>query len=406
MRLKQSVLRKLSIACFFVFGSCAPVLNSVILRDQYPWRNGLKLQFRKPWFQLTAMFFGMTAFVIPLMISRHWRSKHFEFMRVSWTFGMFRKVALPALCNFLATGLQIKALMYIPTTVWQVFFGFQVLFATLFAVTYRRQQLLLVDWLGLFISVAGMSFSGVATLLRGIEREDNQTISNIFFSFIIVILSHGVQAFQTIIEEKLLHDEGINTATLTAFEGIWGLYISIFIVLPFCGVIRPTGQLELYENTLETLEMMKKSGRLVGLVIGYVLLVTGFSFSGIAVTEFSSAIHRNMYEMVRPLPVWILSFTIYYISKNEALGEPLDKFTALELGGFIVSAVGSLIYNRVLKFPCFVYIEEERREMRDRATLEGARRPRFTTKTEGKSEPAYRGHRPYTESMPDFSTRD
>lgn len=309
---------------------------------------------------------------------------------------MFRKVALPAVCNFVATGLQIKALMYLPTTVWQVFFGFRVLFATLLAVTYRRQQLLLVDWLGLFISVAGMSFSGVATLLRGIAREDNQTISDMFFSFIIVILSHGVQAFQTIFEEKLLHDEGINTATLTAFEGIWGLYISVFIVLPFVGVISPTGQLELYENTLETFEMLGKSKRLVVLVLFYVLFVTMFSFFGIAVTELSSAIHTNMYEMVRPLPVWLLSFATYYISGNEALGEPLDLYTLLELGGFATSVIGSLIYNRVLKFPCFVYIEEKRQEMRERATLDAIRRPKLSGVDDSKTQPAYRGPRNYT----------
>lgn len=382
--------------CFFIFGSCVPVLNSVILRDKFPWKNGLRLQFRKPWFQLTGMFFGMTIFVIPVLIYRRLESRQLAFMRVSWTFGMFRKVALPAVCNFVATGLQIKALMYLPTTVWQVFFGFRVLFATLLAVTYRRQQLLLVDWLGLFISVAGMSFSGVATLLRGIAREDNQTISDMFFSFIIVILSHGVQAFQTIFEEKLLHDEGINTATLTAFEGIWGLYISVFIVLPFFGVISPTGQLELYENTLETFEMLGKSKRLVALVLLYVLFVTMFSFFGIAVTELSSAIHTNMYEMVRPLPVWLLSFATYYISGNEALGEPLDLYTVLELGGFATSVIGSLIYNRVLKFPCFVYIEEKRQEMRERATLDAIRRPKLSGVDDSKTPPAYRGPRNYT----------
>ena len=382
--------------CFFIFGSCVPVLNSVILRDKFPWKNGLRLQFRKPWFQLTGMFFGMTIFVIPVLIYRRLESRQLAFMRVSWTFGMFRKVALPAVCNFVATGLQIKALMYLPTTVWQVFFGFRVLFATLLAVTYRRQQLLLVDWLGLFISVAGMSFSGVATLLRGIAREDNQTISDMFFSFIIVILSHGVQAFQTIFEEKLLHDEGINTATLTAFEGIWGLYISVFIVLPFVGVISPTGQLELYENTLETFEMLGKSKRLVVLVLFYVLFVTMFSFFGIAVTELSSAIHTNMYEMVRPLPVWLLSFATYYISGNEALGEPLDLYTLLELGGFATSVIGSLIYNRVLKFPCFVYIEEKRQEMRERATLDAIRRPKLSGVDDSKTPPAYRGPRNYT----------
>lgn len=358
----EGVLRKLSIVMFFVFGACVPILNSVILKDSYPWKNGLTLRFRKPWFQLTTQFFGMSLFVIPSILYKRLKKRepNLRFIHVDGGWNEFRKVALPALCNILATGLQNKALMYIPTAVWQVFFGFQVLFATLFAVTYRRQKLLLVDWLGLFISVAGMSFSGVGALLRGISTGSDQSISGIFFSFIIAIISHGIQAFQTIIEEKLLHDEGINTATLTAYEGVWGLYVCVFIILPFVATMSPTDSLEFYENTIETFEMLGNSARLVSMVVVFLICVTLYSFFGLAVTELSSAIHRNMYEMVRPLPVWALSFVTYYITDDTALGEPIDSNTILELGGFCVSVIGSLIYNRVIKFPCFVYIEEEK----------------------------------------------
>lgn len=371
--ISENALRKLSIVMFFVFGACVPVLNSIILKDNFPWKNGLALRFRKPWFQLTTQFFGMSLFVIPSMIYRRSKNneKNLRFIRVHGGWKEFRKVALPALCNIIATGFQNKALMYIPTSVWQVFFGFQVLFATLFAVTYRRQKLLLVDWLGLFISVAGMSFSGVAALLRGIGTNGDQSISGIFFSFIIAIISHGVQAFQTIIEEQLLHDDGINTATLTAYEGVWGLYVCVFMILPFVATMSPTDSFEFYENTVETFEMMGKSKRLVLLIVVFLICVTMFSFFGIAVTELSSAIHRNMYEMVRPVPVWILSFVTYYITDNKALGEPIDGNTILELTGFGISVIGSLIYNRVIKFPCFVYIEEEK------SVHEGTRRPQL-----------------------------
>jgi hypothetical protein len=301
-------------------------------------------------------------------------------MNVNMSPDLYRKVVLPSVCNIIATGLQNKALMSIPITVWQVFFGFRVLFATLFAVTYRRQRLMLVDWLGLFVSVSGMSFSGVAALLRGIAHNDSDEVSGIFFGFIIVILSHGIQAFQTIIEERLLHDEGINGATLTAYEGMWGLFVCVFIILPICQVINPTDGIGLYENSLETFKMLGKSTSLVMLVVAFLFMVTLFSYFGIAVTDTSTAIHRNMYETVRPLPVWILSALLYYSThENQGIGEPIDKFTALELTGFAVSVLGSCIYNRVLKFPCFIYLDDDWGSQKEDFPRKRERRPVVST---------------------------
>ncbi|OHT03966.1 hypothetical protein TRFO_28620 [Tritrichomonas foetus] len=353
-------ISRLSICFFFLFGALCPVLNSIILKGSFPYKNQLTLNFQKPYFQLWTNYLGMCIFYVPAYLYNRFKPAPSSVVSVTYKLDILRKTAVPSICNILAQSLLNKALIYVPTTVWQVFFGFQVLFATLFAVTIRKQQLFLVDWLGLFISVAGMCFSGVAALLRGISSDSNQPISNIFFSFIILIFAHGVQAFQTILEEKLLHDEGINGATLTACEGTWGFYIMSFFVMPISSILPPTAALELYENTLESFQMIIKSWRLFGLVFGYLLTVTLFTYSGILVTEMSTAIHRNMYEMLRPLPVWILSFISYYMTESKEIGEPIDTFTILELCGFGVSILGSLIYNRVLKFPCFTYVEDEK----------------------------------------------
>ena len=34
------------------------------------------------------------------------------------------------------------------------------------------------------------------------------------------------------------------------------------------------------------------------------------------------------------------------------INEPLDKYTILEIVGFTFSIFGSMIYNRVVRFPC------------------------------------------------------
>jgi len=345
----------LAIGMFFVCGSFVTVLNSIILKNSYPWRYNTYLQFKKPWFQNWIMFIGMSIFFIPNTIKYLRKRKESE-DGVS-IFVLFRESSLPSLLYILATVLQNYALIYMPPTVWQVFFGFQILFTTLFAVTYRKQHLYLVDWLGLFISVAGMSFTGVAALLRGTDTSTDSEVTTIFFMFIIAIFSHGVKSFQTILEERLLHDRKITGSELTGLEGIWGFYVSTFISLPICNVLSPGGRLGLYENTLESFEMISMSAVLRNLLIGFFISVTLFSYSGLLITEFSTAIHRNMYEIIRPLPVWLLSLAARYLTGIEGVGETVDRYTILEMAGFAISVIGSIIYNRVWRFGCFLYVE-------------------------------------------------
>lgn len=346
---------------FFLTGAFVPVLNSIILHGQYPYKDGLYLQFKKPQFQLWALFLGMTAFFIPSYIYKKYIKKKSGRIRSTRSqLIIFRQVSIPAICNIIATLFLNKSLIFMDTTVWQIFFGFQILFATLFAITIRKQHLFLVDWLGLFVSVAGMCFSGVAALLRVNTTENSQTITEIFFSFIICIFSHGITAFQTILEEKLLHDLNLDGATLTAYEGLWGLFICTFILLPISSIIPQSDDfMGIYENSLETFQILGNSKDLIFLLVGYILTVSLFSYFGITITDFSTAIHRNLYEIIRPLPVWILSVTARYIQESSYIGEPIDKYTALELSGFLIAMIGSFIYNRIIKFPCFTYIEDE-----------------------------------------------
>jgi hypothetical protein len=201
-----------------------------------------------------------------------------------------------------------------------------------------------------------MAFTGVAALLRGISIGAGAQVFEIFTGFFLAIASNGVRAFQTILEEKLLHDSEINGATLTAYEGIWGTYICVLILLPLCQIASPTHASMIYEDTVESFQMLGHSVELGLLIVAYLFFVTFYSYFGIVITDLSSAIHRNLYEMIRPLPVWVLSTMSYYLGKTSG-GEPLDRFTPLEVAGFAVSIGGSVIYNRIARFPCFTYTE-------------------------------------------------
>lgn len=361
--IKAKLKNLFGICLFLISGTAFPILNNAILNFNVPWKNNVEIQFRKPWFQNCMMFVCMCVFLIFYFTKNKCQCKK-ETINSSEMVGfrLFRFCSIPSIIFIIATILQNYGLLYMSTTVWQLFHGFQLLFTTLFAVTYRKQQLFLYDWLGLFVTILGMCFAGVGIMLR---QESEGEVSKVFIAFILVIFSHGLKGFQTILEEKLTHDYNVSPIDLIGIEGFWGSYITILICIPICNILNPTLGVGLYENTGEAFAMLKSSKKLTILLICYMITITIYSYGGVLVTSQESAVHRSLYELARPFLVWIASTLTYYITKSPLYGDKLDKYSAFELVGFGICVLGIIIYNRIWKLPCFVYsgTDEETSEL-------------------------------------------
>jgi hypothetical protein len=127
-----------------------------------------------------------------------------------------------------------------------------------------------------------------------------------------LIITQALQAFQTVVEEHLLHGLSATASEVYAFEGFWGLHLQIFIAMPLANILRETAGEGLFEHTIESFQMVFGSWKLVGIVIGYFLSVTGLNMTGMIVTALSTAVHRNIYEALRSIAVWVLSVVVHY----------------------------------------------------------------------------------------------
>ncbi|EAX99717.1 hypothetical protein TVAG_472190 [Trichomonas vaginalis G3] len=351
----RKIFKILHLIFLFAAGSIYPVLNNFLLKYAFTYKYGLELTFQNPWFINTAISFGLTLLLIVSVIKRCTcpASKNDQSPR---GIHLFRIVGMPSVLFLVSSSLQSYALMYMVTTVWQLFHGFTILFTTLFAVTYRHQRLFLVDWLGLFITVAGICLAGVATMIRGIA-DNNTSIYQLFISFLLVIVSHGFRSFQTIKEEELTHDKLAEPIEVAAYEGVWTFFFNLCICTPVINAVPRSYGVGIYENSKLCIERLKYSSQLCLFLFGLVLTASIYFYCGIVITSYSSAIHRNMYEMVRPFFVWAFSVMTYYLAKNHTAGEKVDKYSIVELSGFFLAVLGTLIYNRFIKLPCFIYNE-------------------------------------------------
>lgn len=342
--------RLIFVFCFVLSGSVYSIITNSILNSSIEIGNKLSFLFQFPVFLVFISQAGKLLLLIPVFYE-FIREKDFAF---SWSkILLFRNCFLPAFLEIIATSLQNYALIYIPLPVWQLFHGFQMLFTTVIAVTLRDARLFLADWLGLFLTVAGICIAGAVSLIRGIVADPN-AIPTMFFSIILVFFSHALRSLQVILEEKLTHDQDIPPSKVVAYEGIWGVFLIGFIILPYLNILKSS--FTFYENTIEAFQIVSKDRVLLILVLVYLANTSLHQYFGVGIIAFATAIHRNLYELIKIPLVWLISSILFYFIKLRNVGYEFDAYSFGELAGFFVAVFGNLVFNRIITFCCFTYV--------------------------------------------------
>jgi drug/metabolite transporter (DMT)-like permease len=311
------------------------------------------------------MFLAMALLIFDTSIVKKCRCPPYVIGGTARGWGLYRLVAIPALCDLSATILQNIALLYLVPSIWQMFRGSILLFTALLACFYRHQKLRFVDWLGVIVTILGITIVGLSSVVRKNKADNTTSTANApltmqLVAMLLIVIAQGLQAFQTIVEEQLLHDVDATESEIVAFEGLWGLYFSTFLTMPIANIVPQEWGEGLFEQSLETFKMLFSSWQLGVLALGYCAAILGLNQTGMMITSFSTAIHRNIYEALRSIAVWALSAIVYYIWPKSGAGEKLDWWSFLQAFGFLVSIFGTFIYNRVIKFPCLYYADDSK----------------------------------------------
>lgn len=92
----------------------------------------------------------------------------------------------------------------------------------------------------------------------------------------VTILSQLIQAYQTILEEDLLHDDDAHWSEILGYAGVWEFYLTTTIALPLVNILPDDNQLfeRIYENSKETFFIFGHSWRIV--LMEFALVVVTF----------------------------------------------------------------------------------------------------------------------------------
>eukprot|EP00727_Mastigamoeba_balamuthi_P012871 m51a1_g8206 putative integral membrane (376) ;mRNA; f:50511-52025 len=295
-------------------------------------------------------------------------------------------IAIPAVLDLISTFMMNVGLLLLSSSIWQMLRGSIIVFTAILKVTYRRKRLRNNEWIGVAVVlsalmvVGGSSFKtpqqaddaseGVesGSLLssssssEGAEPADGlPTAVKMVVGIALVFFAQFMQASQTIIEEKLLHDVQAPATLIVGMEGLWGFLLCSLICMPIAYVLPGKEGDGLHENTLDSFVMLYNSPAILGLVIAYVAVILLFNIYGMIITEVTDAMVRNLLEPIRTLFIWVIMVFIHYVITSK-FGESVNIWSLMELGGFVILCFGFLIYNNVIKVPCCAEAEEEEKK--------------------------------------------
>ena len=253
------------------------------------------------------------------------------------------------LADLVATALISYGLLHVPLSTFLMLRHGQLLFAALIAVLLRR-TLNDLHKLGMSLSFSGVALVALAAILADPEKRAHTARGMAY-----VAVSQAVQAAQLTFEGYFLRDLSRVFETPTAMvgaEGCVGVVLMLCVVLPVAE--RPgwfpggTDVGGVAENTSgDTVLMLRNSPHLIAILVAYVIGLVAYNYVGQQVSPMAGVASRTWLETLRTLACWFLAGCLHYGDSSVFEGESTTwQMSALQLMGFVMGTLGTLLYGR------------------------------------------------------------
>lgn len=260
------------------------------------------------------------------------------------------------------------ALLFLPASIWQLLQASGILFTALMARACLLQRLDFTRRLGIFICIAGVVLAGISDALRAPTR-----LKQALWGMALTLVSQALGAAAAVAEEHLLKAAAVPPMPLIAWEGAWGIALTLCVVYPAMRLVPGCS-----EDLADSAAMLLHSPALLVVQAALLLAMMGSSVSGIAITALLSSVHRKMLNVSVGAIVWTIALIVHYcVDASSRFGEPWSQESVLELVGFALIAAGQAIYSgfphRAVGSKCGEADVENPADASDEAVIEATR---------------------------------
>ena len=161
---------------------------------------------------------------------------------------------------------------------------------------------------------------------------------------VLLLISQLFSGGLYIVEEKLLGDYYLDPLKVVGLEGLWGLLITIIMLVIFQQINCNDPQLCYYGKLEDTTRAFQDFGANWIILLLSILIcfsIASFNAFGVTVTKNASSAQRSTIDTSRTVLVWIIQLAI-----GSEVFDP--KYDFLQLFGFVLLVCGTLVYNEIV----------------------------------------------------------
>ncbi|UMM18605.1 hypothetical protein L5515_014591 [Caenorhabditis briggsae] len=227
---------------------------------------------------------------------------------------------------------------------FQMLRGAVIIFTGLLSVGMLNAQIKPFKWFGMLFVMLGLVIVGVTDIYYDSNPLDDKNA--IITGNLLIVMAQIIVAIQMVYEQKYLTKYDVPALFAVGLEGLFGMITLSILMVPFYYIhvpktfsTNPEGRLE---DVFYAWQEIKEEPTIALALLGTVISIAFFNFAGVSVTKELSATTRMVLDSIRTLVIWVVSIPLF--------GE---QFIAIQLSGFAMLILGTLIYNDVLIGPWF-----------------------------------------------------
>jgi len=314
-------------------------------------RYGTTVQFNHPFFQALCMFLGEASCLLAYYVLRaRARGKGEPFAEGKPHSKLI--FALPALCDMTATSLMYVGLGLTDASVFQMLRGSVVIFVGILSRLVLKRKLGAHKWTGMALVMAGAAVVGLPASVTGCAGGSSAATdaSKAALGNALIVVAQVIVAVQMIVEEIFIDKYDVPPLQVVGWEGVWGLTFLSGVLVAMYYVPSPAAfcayppHCDHFEDAYDALVNMQHSWQLSAALGGNLLSIAFFNAIGVAITKHLSAATRMVLDSMRTLVIWAFS-----------MGVGWEAFCWNSPVGFVVLLAGILLFNEVVRAPCFTY---------------------------------------------------
>jgi hypothetical protein len=243
-------------------------------------------------------------------------------------------------------------LVTVDQSVWQMVSTTQVIFALVFSCFILKRSRFAYMWWSSVVTAIGVGICGFSFFASEIPTSDGLTPARIALGAFLSLVSNALTAGEATCWDFLMHSHRVDSNLIVGLKGAYGCAISA-VALPI---------LWLTKAEEVPFRAIADNPTLLGFVIAHVITIFAFNVSLMMLNNAFGAVVQTSFQPLRSLCLWVVALVLQVAVRDSefgrqhpGIGEELSPWSVLRLMGFLLSILGILMLNGVLKMPCFAY---------------------------------------------------